>query len=347
MFKKRSRWTVVIDDKRIYIMFGLIFIIMAVIAPNFFNTFNMTNILKATALGAMVAAGFTVVLICGYLDLSIGSVINLGAVMVIVFANMAGLAVGVLAALVSGLIVGLINGFIVTKGKIHAFIVTLGMQTTIKGLLYIITGSASINLKSYGVIDFMESRVLLLFTPKVLITLLLLIAISFMLSNTKIGRALFLMGGNREAAWVAGHNVERLSLTSFVISAGAAVVGGILFALSSGTAVPNMGEKGLNPQLLVISATIIGGTSMSGGKGSVVKSAFAVLMLTTLFNGFGCLGVGYEFQIASSGLILAAIVTFESFSDYRSDLKRGQRSKLLMQISNVSAGDPQNNKGGK
>ena len=76
---------------------------------------------------------------------------------------------------------------------------------------------------------------------------------------------------------------------------------------------------------------------MSGGKGSVVKSAFAVLMLTTLFNGFGCLGVGYEFQIASSGLILAAIVTFESFSDYRSDLKRGQRSKLLMQISNVSA----------
>jgi ribose/xylose/arabinose/galactoside ABC-type transport system permease subunit len=92
-----------------------------------------------------VAVGFTVVLIAGYLDLSVGSVINLGAVMVIAVGNKAGLVPGILAAVAAGMLVGLVNGLFVTKGKIHAFIVTLGMLTTVKGLLYMITGSASIN----------------------------------------------------------------------------------------------------------------------------------------------------------------------------------------------------------
>ena len=123
-----------------------------------------------------------------------------------------------------------------------------------------------------------------------------------------------------------------------MISSGCAAVGGILFALSAGVAVPNMGEKGLNPQLLVIASTIIGGTSMNGGEGSVVKSAFAVFTLTTLFNGFSCLGSGYEVQIAASGLILAAIVSYEAYSGYKADMRRGQRAKLLLQVRNERGG---------
>jgi ribose transport system permease protein len=313
-------------------MFAIVFILMAAIAPNFLNLFNIANILKGATLCAIVSVGFTVVLITGYLDLSVGSVINLGAVVAIAVGNAAGLVPGILAALAAGMLVGLVNGLFVTKGKIHAFIVTLGMLSTIKGLLYMITGSASINIKNFQVVSYMESKVLWIFTPKVLITLALIVLVALVLRRTRTGRVFFLMGGNRETAWFAGYNTDNYAILSFVISSAMAASGGILFALSTGTAVPNMGEKGLNPQLLVIASTIIGGTAMSGGRGSVVKSAFAVLTLTTLFNGFSCLGSGYEVQIAASCLILAAIVSYEAYSSYKSDLRRGQRMMLLLQV---------------
>jgi ribose transport system permease protein len=329
MSRRNVKVSALINDNRIYIMFAIVFIVMAVIAPNFLNLFNIANILKGATLCAMVSVGFTVLLISGYLDLSIGSVINLGAVVVIAVSNAAGLTAGILAALAAGVLVGVVNGLFVTKGKIHSFIVTLGMLTTVKGLLYMITGSASINIKGFQVVSYMESKVLWIFTPKVLITLALILLMALMLRRTRVGRVFFLMGGNRETAWFAGYNTDNYWILAFVLSSAMAAVGGILFALSAGVAVPNMGEKGLNPQLLVIASTIIGGTSMSGGKGSVIKSAFAVLTLTTLFNGFSCLGSGYEVQIAVSGLILAAIVSYEAYSDYKADLRKGQRQNLL------------------
>ncbi len=332
MYRNTVKLSVVINQNRIYIMFGIVFVVMALIAPRFLNVFNIANIFKGATLCAIVSIGFAITLISGYLDLSVGSVINLGAVVVIAVGTVAGIVPGIIAALIAGMLVGLANGLFVTKGKVHAFIVTLGMAFTIKGLLYIITGSASINITNTAIVDFMESRVLVMFTPKVLITLGIIIVMSVILTRTRTGKVFYLMGGSRETAWFAGYNVDRYAILSFVISSSMAAIGGILFALSAGVAVPNMGEKGLNPQLLVIAATIIGGTSMNGGEGSVVKAAFAVFTLTTLFNGFSCLGSGYEVQIAACGLILAAIVTYEAYSGYKADLRRGQRMKLLQQV---------------
>ena len=332
MSKGNIKISTIIDNNRIYIMFTIVFIVMSIIAPNFFNLFNIANILKGATLAAVVAAGFTVVLITGYLDLSIGSVINLGAVVTIAVNNVAGLVPGVVAAVCAGLIIGVINGLFVTKGKIHAFIVTIGMATTIKGFLYMITGSASININNFDIVSFMETRMLYLFTPKVFITIALILIAAFVMTKTRPGRVFFLIGGNKDTAWFAGYNTDRYGIFSFMISAGMAAIGGILFALSAGVAVPNMGEKGLNPFILVVASVIIGGTSMDGGKGSIIKSAVAVLTLTTLFNGFSCLGSGYEVQISSSGLILAAIISYEAYSSYKEDLVRGQRRKLLSEI---------------
>ena len=322
MRRRNIRLSVVINQNRIYIMFAIVFILMSIIAPRFLNLFNIANIFKGATLCAIVAVGFAITLIGGYLDLSVGAVINLGAVVAIAVSNVAGIVPGILAALAAGLLVGLINGLFVTKGKIHAFIVTLGMASTIKGLLYIITGSASINIANTSVVDFMESKSLLLFTPKVLITLAVIVLMSVLMTRTRTGKVIYLMGGNREIL-VPGYNIDRYAILSFMLCSAMAAIGGIVFALSAGVAVPNMGEKGLNPQLLVIAATIIGGTSMNGGEGSVVKAAFAVFTLTTLFNGFSCLGSGYEVQIAASGLILAAIVSYEAYSGYKAESDAG------------------------
>lgn len=330
--RKKVKTSTIIDNNRIFIMFAIVFILMSIIAPNFLNLFNMVNILKGATLGSLAAVGFTIVMICGFLDLSVGSAINLGAIVVIYVSNAAGLVVGILAAIAAGLLMGFLNGIFVTKGKIHPFIVTLGMLTTVKGLLYILTRSISININDFEIVNVMEGKMLWVFTPKILITIILIVIAQIILMKTKHGRAIYLMGGNKDTAWFAGYNTDKYILVSFMISAAMAAIAGALFALSSGTAVPNMGEKGVNPQLLIIASTIIGGTSMNGGKGSVVKSAFAVLTLTTLFNGFSCLGSGYEVQIASCGLILAAIVSYEAYSNYKKDMRRGQRSKLLSEI---------------
>lgn len=329
MFKLKKKWTKVIDNNRIFIIFAIVFIFMCIIAPNFLTVYNMSSILKGTTLYAMVAIGFTLVLITGQLDLSIGLTLNLGAIVVISVSNEAGWLVGIICGVLAGAIVGLCNGLLVTKGKIHAFIVTLGMMTTIKGLLYMITGSASVTVKSFDFSDWMGQRLLGMFTPKIIITIAVIVLFEIMLKKMRIGRRFFLVGGNKETAWLGGINTDKYTIIAFIICGAIAAFGGVLFAIELGSAVPNMGEKGVNPQLLVIAATIIGGTSMNGGKGSVVKSAFAAMTLVTLFNGFSCIGAGYEIQIFSSGLILAVIVVFEAYSLYKEDLNRGQKTELM------------------
>ncbi len=331
MYKKK-KISALLNSNRIYIMLLLIFILMTIIAPNFFNLFNLSNILKGATLGALVSSGFTILLISGYLDLSIGIVINLGAVTAIIGNNKFGIIGGIILSIIAGIIVGVLNGFIVTKGKVHAFIVTLGMMITVKGFLYIITGSGSININDFEIVNTMEASILKVLNLKIIITFLLLAIISLYLTKTKFGRVYFLLGGNRETAWTAGYKVDRYMISAFILSSVMSSIAGMLFAFSSGTAVPNMGEKGVSPQLLTIAAVIIGGTSMNGGKGSIVKSAIAVLALIMLFNGMSCMGTGYEIQITVCGIMLAGIISFESYSKYREDKKIGQRVKLIEEM---------------
>jgi len=332
MYKSNKKISKAIDDNRIFILFAIVFIIMSIFAPSFLNIINLSNILKGACLGAMVAIGFTLVLICGQLDLSIGMTLNLGSIVVIGLCSTAGWILSIPAAILAGAAVGLCNGLLVTKGKIHAFIVTLGMMITVKGILYMITGSASISVSDFSLSDWLGRRVLLIFTPKILITLAVILLFEFFLKKTKQGRIFYLVGGNKETAWLGGFNTDKFIIIAFAISGAVAALGGVLFAIELGSAVPNMGEKGVNPQLLVIASVIIGGASMMGGKGSVIKSAFAVMTLMMLFNGLSCFGTGYEVQIFSSGLILAVVVMYEAFSQYREDLMRGQRIKLLEEI---------------
>ncbi|MEG2203333.1 MAG: hypothetical protein RRY10_06765, partial [Christensenellaceae bacterium] len=110
---------------------------------------------------------------------------------------------------------------------------------------------------------------------------------------------------------------------------------GALFAAGQGTAVPNMGDKGISPLMVTIASVIIGGVAMSGGKGTVVKSYFAVLTLMTLFNMLSCFGTGYEAQVFASGIVLAAVVLYESISQYMQDKVKGIRLPLLRQVKEL------------
>lgn len=333
MHKKRNILNM-IDENRIYFILALVFFFNIIFAPHFFNTFNLTNILLATSLEAMVSIGFTVVMICGHMDLSIASTINLGAILIIGFQPKLGWGMSFIIAILAGVVVGIINGILVAKGKIHSFIVTLGTMTIVQGLIYLYSHGSSLNVTDFSLADWIDTAKIPMLPPRVIITIIAVIGFEIWLKKTRYGKGFFMVGGNRETAWLAGFNTDRYLINAFTLSGFMAALGGCLFAISISSAVPNMGSQGVSPLMIVLAATIIGGTSMAGGKGGIIKSAVAVLALTTLFNGLNCLGAGYEVQIFASGLVLALVVLYEAYALYRQDKIKGQKTALLLELLN-------------
>ncbi len=332
LFKDRQSLLAYIDKNRIFFLFILVFLIMIIFAPRFFNAFNLTTIMRTMAMNATVAIGFTLILIIGQLDLSIGTIITFSAVVGLGLKEAVGFGLSVPIALIAGASIGLLNGILVAKAKINSFIVTLGMMTILQGAIYTITGGNSISLSThdaFAVSDFLALMLIPLITPRVLITIVLVIFASVFMKKTKIGRNFYMVGGNVQTAWLAGIDTDRYTIAAFVISGTMAAVGGILFAMESAAATLNMGDSSL---MYVISATIIGGTAMSGGKGGVFKTFMAIMTLEILYNGIILMGLGNEVKIFLAGLILASVVLYEAYTAYRRELVLGQRAELLKEL---------------
>lgn len=322
-----------IDTNRIYLLFIFVLVFMSLFAPNFFTVFNFTNILRGSTLGAMAAIGFTVVMLSGQLDLSIATVINLAAVFTIGMQPQFGWPIAILVGILSGAVVGLINGLLVAKSKINSFIVTLGTMTVLQGFTYMYCKGGSLNVSDFAIGDWLEKSTIPLLPPRVIITIVLVILFEIILMKTRYGKGFFVVGGNKHTAWLAGLKTDRYLIAGFILSGLTAAISGVLFSISISSAVPNMGEKGVSPLMIVLAATIIGGTSMAGGKGSILKSAVAVLLLTMLSNGLNCFGAGYEVQIFASGAVLSIVVLYEAYVLYKQDKLKGLRASLLKKSS--------------
>ena len=319
------------EEYRIYIIFVLIFVFMSLFAPKFFNIFNITNIIKGMCLNATVAIGFTIVMISGQLDLSIGTAVTLGSILVIGLQPRLGWTLSLIIALIAGCAAGLFNGLLVAKAKIHSFIVTLGTMYILQGLIYIYSKGYTLDIKDFSLADWMEKALIPFVTPRVLITIILLVLFEIFIKKVAYGRGFFLIGGNKETAWLAGLNTDRYLIIAFILSGFTASLGGALFAMGMASSTADVGNPSL---MMVIAATIIGGTSMAGGKGSIIKSAIAVLMLTSLHSGLNCFGAGFEIRTFIDGLILSVIVFYEAYTIYKHDKVKGQRHELLEEIKN-------------
>lgn len=322
------RVTRFLDDNRALLMLVVLFTLLSVFAPNFFSVHNITSILKGASLHAIVAIGFTVIFILGQLDLSIGAVVMLSGMLAIGLQPQLGWFGSIAVAVGAGASVGIINGLLVVKARINSFIVTLGTMTVVMGLMHLYSKGGSRAINDFGFADWLETPLIPFLPPIVIITLVIVIGFGVFLNRTPLGRAFFIVGGNAETAWLAGLKRDRYLIAGFIICSVTAAIGGVLFAasLSSMTSAAILGNRTL---MTVLSAVIIGGAIMSGGKGSVLKSYFAVVMLTTLFNGIGCFGLGFEVQIFINGIILALVVLYEAFVIYRHDLLKGQRPDLI------------------
>ena len=319
-----------LDDNRALLMLVLLFSGLSVSAPIFFSINNVTTILKGASLNAIVAIGFTVIFILGQLDLSIGAVVMLCGMLSIGLQPEFGWFGSIMIAVLAGASIGLINGLLVVKARINSFIVTLGTMTVVTGLMHLYSKGGSKAIDDFRFADWLDTPLIPFFPPIVIITLVMVLAFTLFLNRTALGRAFFIIGGNAETAWLAGLKRDSYLIAGFILCGLTAAIGGVLFAagLSSMTSAAVLGNRTL---MTVLSAVIIGGALMSGGKGSVLKSYFAVLMLTTLFNGIGCFGLGFEVQIFVNGVILALVVLYEAFVIYKHDLVKGQRPDLLIE----------------
>ena len=337
------RVTRLLNEHRALLLLLALSAFLSAFAPNFLSAHNLTAILKGASLNAIVAVGFTLVLILGQLDLSVGAVVMLCGMLVIGLQPRLGWAGAVPVSLAAGGLVGLVNGWLVVRARINAFIVTLGTMTVVTGLTHLYSDGGSKAIDDFRLADWLDRPVLPFLPPIVIITVALVAGSAVLLQHTRHGRNFFMVGANPDAAWLAGLRRDRYLLAGFVLCGLTAGAGGTLFAasLSSMTSSAVLGARTL---MTVLAAVIIGGTLMSGGRGGILKSYFAVLLLTALFNGIGCFGLGFEVQIFVNGVILAAVVLYEAWALQRIALLRGRRPELMREAEGIQNSESRSQK---
>jgi ribose/xylose/arabinose/galactoside ABC-type transport system permease subunit len=315
-------------------IFLVIVLLFGLFVDNFFTLFNIKSILSSTALYTFIGIGFTTCMIAGHMDLSVGYMATTGAICVLGMKTLSGLPwwLSIVIAVSVGAIVGLINGLLVTKAKIHSFIATLGMQFVLKGGMYVYCNGAEISVEGdYGLTDKLNSVPIkfLPFSVMFIITLICVVVFAIVLAKTRFGRNVYMLGGNLETAWLAGINSDKATILVFVLSSTICALGGALFGIYQGTATPTLGEKGIAPLMVALTATIIGGTDIAGGKGKVTNTFVSIIAIVAMFSVVTSLVGKFEVQILLIGFVLAVCVIYETLTKYREQRVIGVRPNLV------------------
>jgi ribose/xylose/arabinose/galactoside ABC-type transport system permease subunit len=300
-------------DRRLHIrlesliVLALLCAAMAVLSPYFFSVSNFLNILLATSTIGVLAVGTTLILTSGGLDLSIGSVLGLSGVAGAYLCVQLGWPwpMAIIGALGAGALAGLVNGVLITRTRIPAFIVTLGMLGIARGVALILApnGGAIYGLPAQ-VVYLGQGRPLGIPTPVILLIAVAVIA-HYILAYSRFGRHTLAIGDNEGAARATGIPVERLRRKLYVLSGGLAGLAGLIFMARVNAGDPT---AGYTYELTAITAAIIGGTSLFGGKGSILGALIGALIMGVLQNGLNLLAVqSYYQQIAIGAVLILAV----------------------------------------
>ncbi len=291
----------------IYIGFVGIFIFFAVTLGHkgFLDTNNLLNIVRQTAPIAIMAVAMTYVLAAGEIDLSIGAVAGLASVAAAMAMDIGGVPLGILAGVATGLIVGVINGVISTRIGIPTFLTTLAMMGVAKGTSMWVSGTKAVPILSDGYNWFFGGGYIGPL-PVLLFWMLIAAAIGHVvLRRTTFGRWVLATGGSETAARYSGVNTRNIKFKVLIISSFAAAIAGMLYAGRFQTGRFQLGE---GDELSVIAAAVLGGTSLFGGKGTVIGSIMGALMIGLINNGLILAGLEFSQQLIARGAIIILAV---------------------------------------
>jgi ribose transport system permease protein len=285
-------------------IYALLIIGLSLTSPYFLSVNNFLNILVAVSTIGIIAVAMTMVIVAGGIDLSVGSIVAVAGVCVAQLSHGMPIWAAVIVALVIGLMVGLFNGVAITKVGINPLIATLGTLSIARGLAFVFSGglTQSIDDESFG---FLGKGFVLGVPFQVWVMAALFLLAAWVMKSTVFGRSIYAVGGNPQASRLAGLPVTRVQLAVYVLSGLSAALGGVFLASQLGAGAP---AAAAGIELSVIAAVILGGTSLSGGKGTITGTLLGVLILGTLNNGLTLLNVSSYYQEVARGVVLLLAV---------------------------------------
>jgi ribose/xylose/arabinose/galactoside ABC-type transport system permease subunit len=285
----------------------LLIIGFSLASPHFLSFGNITNMLLTVSVIGVMAAVSTLVIVGRELDLSVGSVAALSGVVVAMLVESKGWPWGLAAGLAVGALAGVFNGFMVAWLNVNSIITTIGTLALFRGIAFIVTDGQTAMVQNESILAFGFGRILGI-PYSVWILVVVFLAAHFVAQRTAIGRAIFAIGASPRAALLSGLSLKSTRFGMFVASGISAALAGILLIGQSGAAVPS-GATGY--ELQVITAVLLGGTSLAGGEGSVWRTALGVLVIGILNNGMVLLNVPSFYQIAANGVLLLVAVAID------------------------------------
>jgi ribose transport system permease protein len=301
--------------KKYGLMIGFVFIsvIISIVTPDFLSSTNLLNILRQSSIVGVMAIGTTFVIIGGGFDISVGSLLALTAAMSLKLQQIMPWYAVVVLVLVAGAFFGTLNGVLTAKLHIVAIITTLGTMTILRGLTYLYTGGYPV-VGSSEEFKFIGSGYIGPIPFPILIFLSMVALWQFILSKTTLGRYSCAVGGNKETSRLSGVPVDFYHIMTFVIGGVMAALAGIIYASRLNAATPLAGQ---GYELDAIASCVIGGTSVSGGEGSIIGTMIGVLLLNVVNNMFNLLGIQVYVQYLIKGIIILTVVGFDSYTRYK------------------------------
>ncbi|MCD7736035.1 MAG: ABC transporter permease [Lachnospiraceae bacterium] len=309
MEKEKTKKFKIRQELTIPLVLLALWIILAILNPTFFTVRNITNLLRQASILGIASVGVTFLLVTGQSDLSVGSVMGLGA-MVSTYTMSIGVPVpvSIILALLASMLVGVINGNIIYTTKVPAFIATLGTMTAVRGVAQLITGGLIISGLPKSFTAFASGSFLGI--PYLVWTMFIAVAIGqFVLHKTIYGRNLYAVGSNIEVARLSGINVSFHVKSVYVLASTMAGFAGILYASRLSQGLPTTGS---GYELNAITAAVIGGTSFMGGEGTVIGTLFGAVLMTTIDNGGNLLRINQFVLNIITGVITVSAVVIDT-----------------------------------
>lgn len=302
----RRRGRSVPELAALVVVLGALIVYFSAASEFFLSANNLLNILTAIAVTGILAAPGTIVLIGGQVDLSVGSATALCGVVLGVSIPTFGLPVAILLALATGAAVGLINGALVTLIGVNSLIVTLGGLAAFRGAAFLFADGQTVQVSGFNYLG--SGRPFLNIPMPVLLLLAVVATVFVTLKYTVYGRQVYAIGANPVAARLVGIRSRRALFIAFVASGIGAAIAGLILTSQLGAAVPNA-ATGL--ELTVVTAIVLGGASLSGGRGSIIGTLIGLMIIGVLNNGLTLMNVSSYWQQVASGVLLISAVSFD------------------------------------
>jgi ribose transport system permease protein len=301
-------------QKAMLLKFGPLFALIAVsiglacMSPNFLTVGNSFDVMRQASINALIAFGMTLSILLGGIDLSVGSILAVSSVlaaMTMKAGHGAALAAGL--AILAGAAMGSLNGVVIAKGKVAPFIATLGTMTLLRGVALVLSNGSPISGFSSKLFATLGGGYVARLIPVPVVLMLVMFAVFwFVLSRTVFGRHVYAAGGNAEAAKLSGVNTDRVQIVVYTICGAMAALAGVILSSRLDSAQPTAGA---GYELDAITAVVLGGTSLAGGRGWIFGTLVGALLIGVLNNGLNLMGVSSFYQqVVKGSVILLAVL---------------------------------------